>query len=282
MIIDKYGYQFKYEIEVDPFTKDKSLIWKTIATKTGCRDCECFVFPAKYPDNRTLLFSLCGEQNNKSSIGFAYFFCNHVQSSKGDKVLFLFDDNSVHEISISDTDGDHTGYSVLFQEDIDALSSKKLTHIRYLGKNDTVTYSLEDNYDGKADILFNEFIRLYAQVMKDEFDWIPLSKEIQGIIDSSSKVASNNTTQECFVYLMFDSNTGYYKIGMSNTPEYREKTLQSEKPTIEMICNKRYPSRQIASAIESALHNVFAEKRVRGEWFDLDKVDVSQIILSLS
>ena len=30
------------------------------------------------------------------------------------------------------------------------------------------------------------------------------------------------------------------KIGISNNPEFREKTLQSEKPTNEMICNKRY------------------------------------------
>ena len=68
---------------------------------------------------------------------------------------------------------------------------------------------------------------------------------------------------------------------MSNTPEYRERTLQSEKPTIEMICNKKLPSRKIAEAFEKALHHAFADKLIRGEWFDLDENDVAQIVESL-
>ena len=104
-------------------------------------------------------------------------------------------------------------------------------------------------------------------------------------IDFSSSIVSNAsmiTNDVCFVYLMYDSSNGYYKIGISNQPEYREKTLQSEKPTIEKICAKAFPNRAIARAIESALHKTYESKRIRGEWFSLDIDDIKSIISTLN
>ena len=88
--------------------------------------------------------------------------------------------------------------------------------------------------------------------------------------------------ETCYVYLMYDTSNGYYKIGISNNPEYRERTLQSEKPTIVKICAKGYPNRTIASAIESALHKSYESKRLRGEWFALNDDDVTAIAATLS
>jgi hypothetical protein len=85
----------------------------------------------------------------------------------------------------------------------------------------------------------------------------------------------------CYVYLMHDTTNGYYKIGISNKPYYREKTLQSEKPTIELIASKKFPVRKIAESIEKSLHCVYDGKRLRGEWFELDEIDVEHIIESL-
>lgn len=39
----------------------------------------------------------------------------------------------------------------------------------------------------------------------------------------------------CYTYLMLDQKTGLHKIGISNNPNYREKTLRSEDPKIETI-----------------------------------------------
>ena len=80
---------------------------------------------------------------------------------------------------------------------------------------------------------------------------------------------------------MQDMATCFFQIGISNHPKYREHTLQSEKPTIELICAKQYPSRAIAEAIESALHKAYTEKRLRGEWFILDSKDICDIVLTL-
>lgn len=68
---------------------------------------------------------------------------------------------------------------------------------------------------------------------------------------------------------MLDKNTGYHKIGRSYNPEKREKTLQSEKPTIELLFSFNAPV-----WLENELHLVFENKRIRGEWFDLIEEEV--------
>lgn len=104
--------------------------------------------------------------------------------------------------------------------------------------------------------------------------------------DSSVKIDVNSGNipidSVCYVYLMHDIANGYYKIGISKDPQYRERTLQSEKPTIEKICAKEFPTRQIAEAFEAALHKTYAPKRIRGEWFNLTGRDVVDLRKALS
>jgi hypothetical protein len=75
-----------------------------------------------------------------------------------------------------------------------------------------------------------------------------------------------------FVYVMIDKSTGFYKIGRSKNPQIREKTLQSEKPTIEMLFNYSGTNKD-----EKTLHQTFGNKRIRGEWFDLSGSDIQYI-----
>ncbi len=72
-----------------------------------------------------------------------------------------------------------------------------------------------------------------------------------------------------YVYLMEDLRNGLFKIGQSQTPEKREKTLQSEVP--ETALRFYIPAHDTA---EKELHELFAEKRVRGEWFGFNPDDV--------
>ncbi len=85
------------------------------------------------------------------------------------------------------------------------------------------------------------------------------------------------SNSSCYVYLMVDTTNQFYKIGISNNPKYREHTLQCDKPTIELLCAKEFPSRQIALSIESALHKTYGSKRIRGEWFKLNETDIRDI-----
>lgn len=119
---------------------------------------------------------------------------------------------------------------------------------------------------------------------KDEAEIIEflIREKLQSKVNKEKPSALKVDFDYCYVYLMHDKRNGYHKIGMSNKPNVREKTLQSEVPAIEMVCSKKYPSRKIAKAIESALHNAYAEQRVRGEWFDLSPTDILMLQETLS
>lgn len=83
--------------------------------------------------------------------------------------------------------------------------------------------------------------------------------------------------RETFIYIMKDENTGYYKIGRSVNPKKRERTLQSEKPTITLIFSARGLVEE-----EITLHNRYKDTRIRGEWFSLQDYEVQDIISYLT
>jgi hypothetical protein len=72
---------------------------------------------------------------------------------------------------------------------------------------------------------------------------------------------------------MEDLRNGLYKIGKSQTPEKRENTLQSEVPEVSL--RFYMPAHDTA---ETELHEMFSEKRIRGEWFDLKHKDILSVI----
>lgn len=74
------------------------------------------------------------------------------------------------------------------------------------------------------------------------------------------------------IYLMVDRNTGLTKIGRSKNPTVREKTLQSEKPTTTLTHTWDGIHQD-----ERNLHGMFANKRIRGEWFNLGYQDIKKI-----
>ena len=121
------------------------------------------------------------------------------------------------------------------------------------------------------------FARDYKKiVLKEIANYEPLQ------IRQENRILENNVDEkECYVYLMEDISNNFFKIGISNKPEYREYTLQSEKPTIKLLKAKKFPIRKIASSFEKALHESYGSQRVRGEWFNLSSEDVNHILMSL-
>jgi len=87
-------------------------------------------------------------------------------------------------------------------------------------------------------------------------------------------IINNNSFDDkrTYIYIMYDYNTGYYKIGRSANPAVRERTLQSEKPTIDLI--KCWIG---TWDDEKILHRMFKHKRYRGEWFALNDNDIMMI-----
>lgn len=100
-----------------------------------------------------------------------------------------------------------------------------------------------------------------------QLKYLALSSLFQ-TINSDKKLVSYYRQK---TYLMKDSNTGLTKIGKAIDPKYRERTLQSEKPTISLfaVCEDN---------VELELHNKFEDKRVRGEWFNLEDHELDKIM----
>lgn len=147
----------------------------------------------------------------------------------------------------------------------DGLTIKVGNNICCLDSNDTTNLTQNLSYE-----IFQDFIKDFNKTVKENLSVD--KQEETGKTDLKKKVEGS-----CYVYLMIDTTNNFYKIGISNHPKYREHTLQSDKPSIELLCAKKYPSRVIAEAIESALHRSYAKKRIRGEWFNLDASDIEDI-----
>ncbi len=67
-----------------------------------------------------------------------------------------------------------------------------------------------------------------------------------------------------YVYLLYNGNNGFFKIGYSKNPMKREKTLQAEEPDIALL---KIWERDMS--FEKSLHKKYFKQRVRGEWFRL-------------
>lgn len=75
-----------------------------------------------------------------------------------------------------------------------------------------------------------------------------------------------------FVYLARTVTHRFTKIGFSYCPTERESTLQAEDPQFRIIFKV-----ETTGTFEAWLHDRFAKKRIRGEWFDLTTEDSDYI-----
>lgn len=95
-----------------------------------------------------------------------------------------------------------------------------------------------------------------------------LIAKVSKVIEKSKKI-----DDDVNIYLMKNKRNGYIKIGLTKgKPEYRESTLQSQEPEIELMFS--FKSKR---STEEKLHYEFSNKRLRGEWFDLSDDDVNDI-----
>lgn len=297
LIRHHYYYHFFDQQEKDEFDGTISLSWETGRRLPKCEEDESYLddYPGlemKADSGKYIIVSL----ELKNSIPYIVFSVDskkirlnngdsidmQFEEIDGDKTVLNFPITKNHiERKVSNV-YDNSFYCELSQDDITCMMNNscvswrvrfsKQPFMSVVGANESIWCPKE-----YAGVVF----RLYASQFMELIEELQNEYTITFSSKSNSKptVANNET---CFVYLMVDTTNGSFKIGISNDPEYREHTLQSEKPTIEKLCAKEYPNRTIASAIESALHKAYESKRLRGEWFALDADDVNAIIATLS
>ena len=153
---------------------------------------------------------------------------------------------------------DEDGF-ILKAYDIPIFTIKELKELIRIIKKTLKMYS-DENYDDNRIHELNE--EACNNAMQDTRD----NLKNQG---QEKKVKKVNKT---FIYIMIDYNTGYYKIGHSKNVIRRERTLQSEKPTIELLYTFEGDVKD-----ERDLHENYKDLRVRGEWFALEDYMVEEI-----
>jgi predicted GIY-YIG superfamily endonuclease len=79
-----------------------------------------------------------------------------------------------------------------------------------------------------------------------------------------------------YVYLIKNTETNTYKIGISVNPKKRLKTLQTGSSG-KLIIVELYES-EFFFKIESTLHRQYAANRLIGEWFLLGDTEVDNFI----
>ena len=263
-------------IEQDPYTNTKKLVWKGMPKITFSPFSFYGGSIIRLSDQLFFSFEFVEDQ------GVIVFKANDkLKLTRGDQLSILFENGKILDFQVQKkpvNNGFDTIICTLYQDDIDLFLQSKM-----------VSYRLTFYKEGKSPVteecgsFYGQYL-LKATVSYVNYFLDTLNRLLPDYHLPRKYVAKTPIAYKfnwCYVYLMRDNTNGYHKIGISNKPEYREKTLQSEKPSIEMLACKKFPTRKIAEAIESALHAAYSLQRVRGEWFNLNDEDVAAIIETL-
>ena len=293
--IEFHSKNFPIELLVtDPFSHKNSIKWNWGGN--FWRKSECLKEDELFHIGGNLYFNFGFKEDTSIITFFAYdTFNGNFKLSKGDTISLLFDNGTILDFQsktkpvttkfVEEYDRKkhnyiETYYSIpLYWEDMEIFCKYNLKSFRvYFAKEEKMPI------DGKFD---ESRLGEYTQDVLHYYV-VEYLKAIKRVLPQYKLPTKNIqlTQQEykfpgCYVYLMRDNTNGYHKIGISNKPEFRERTLQSEKPSIELLASKKYPTRKIAEAIESALHTAYSQQRLRGEWFNLEDADVAAIIETL-
>lgn len=275
-------------IEVDDFTQKKIIRWKKVGSTQWFGN---GITSLSIEKTTKLTFSFNNE-DDKDFIVFQ-FLSKELMLSKNDIISFLFDDGRIIDfvLNLNSYKILTSGSEKLFENKI-LITDSELEHFEQFNFSKWKIIIKKQsreiigggegiyNYERKSNLItvIKKFTKEYRELVRSEIpNYVPLLERnnLQSEIQSSD-------TEECYVYLMIDTNNHFHKIGISNKPEWREKTLQSEKPTIELIAYKKFISRKIASSFEKALHESYSSKRIRGEWFQLGTKDLNEIKITLN
>ncbi|MGL5720071.1 MAG: GIY-YIG nuclease family protein [Alphaproteobacteria bacterium] len=78
-----------------------------------------------------------------------------------------------------------------------------------------------------------------------------------------------------FVYLLFNKSTSMHKIGVTKNVSTRVSSIEMQTGVDMVLVEKTLVDDMYFH--ESYLHKLFKEKRVKGEWFNLNDFDVEKI-----
>lgn len=285
------------KIDIDVFNNKKSVFWDYVGGERSS------AVKTRSIDDKIHFYFTFNHINDKNYIVFLTK-PSQIVLSKGDEISFLFESKSIinftitensykstKHISVTSNDKIFENKILITNEELKTFQNEKFLKWKiYVLKNDISHIGGEiyignqylDNckYETKEQqqLVINKLALEFEDILSQEKpEFIGLSNRDE-LFEENEQIKSD----ECYVYLMIDLSNCIHKIGISNNPKYREFTLQSEKPTIELLASKKFINRKIAKSFESALHITYSNKRIRGEWFKLDEAEIAEIVHTLN
>ncbi|NRT14818.1 hypothetical protein HNP99_001162 [Flavobacterium sp. 28A] len=280
----------KPRIEIDDFGKSTKITWSVVGGHLYpyCQNMPSPIggIVSNSDTGKDLVFSF----ENHDCKDFLIFYVSPSKTYNlcvSDKVFFMFDNEIIISFEITN-EKERSRYESfnkiriqITQNELEIFAYNKLLKwkIESFKKNNSIISVAKNFYwyknENYATVVQN-LAKDYKELVKQNINnYLPLLMRNN---DNNRNVIYK---EECYVYLMIDTTNNFHKIGISNNPKYREKTLQSDKPTIELVCSKSFPNRKTAQFLEKTLHKVYDHNRVRGEWFRLDYSEVQEVIITL-
>ena len=286
-------------IESDDFTNSKIITWYNIGGEiseviktTSFKENVDLYFTINHTNNNNYIIFITKQKElvlmESDIISFLFEddiilkFKIEKNSFKSSKKIHLLNNETYFETSLIITNNELAEFQnkkflkwkiEISKNNINIIGGDLYIGGHYTGKE--VIGSCNYNTKELQQILINKFSKEFQETVEIE------NPNFKGIVYRENANESVKE-EECYVYLMVDLTNNYYKIGISNSPKYREFTLQSEKPTIELIASKKFINRKIAKSFEFALHTAYKEKRIRGEWFELNNSEINEIKYTLN
>lgn len=140
------------------------------------------------------------------------------------------------------------------------------------GTLDTKEY-VEAKGEVSDDDITESYTRENAQTFLDVM--IEMSEQVSTLRSGTSYFKPINPDNAGYVYLLQSPSTAF-KIGRSRNPKDRLKTFGVKLPfEVEFIALIKTPDMY---RLENILHQRFAKKRIKGEWFRLNADDIDYIV----
>lgn len=200
--------------------------------------------------------------DNIDKISYQLFYINGHQKLEGDFIQLSLDTKNRDYITFYFSNFIASNY-----EGVDPVNAFNTYQSHFRSMLEKVGYTTIDNttFDKFEDPVF--FLPGKRGVIKINFlDRLSIYRDL---FDNPTIEYREDAD---YVYLMLNKRNNYVKIGRSKRPNFREKTLQSDEPDIELITVWEAPP-----YIERELHKKFSDKRKRGEWFELSFSDMKTI-----
>ena len=275
------------KISKDEFTNSKIIEWSKVSSFNSLKSFGITSFSDDGFSNMLFTFNY----NSGNDYIVFHFEPKKLRLKPNDQISFLFENKAqisflINTNPISTINGVGNKIievkSIITKSELELFATQdfKKWKLTLVGDNKEILggeKGCDANYKDKKNLItvIKKFTQDYIKIVNSEVE------NYQPLLERNGNVVVSNSDEYCYVYLMQDSTNGYHKIGISNKPKYREKTLQSEKPSIQLIASKKFPIRKIAESFEKSLHTSYSEKRIRGEWFNLSERDVEHLIESL-